>query len=450
MSRSRRSSIPSNPQLPAPRSPSSSSAATFRSAPPISLISSKPSGTTAICTSAHAYARSPTSPMSNMSASITAVSTQQPLGRRSSFSRPGSASSSSGTPTPARPIPISPTSPSGSRSSAHRDRDSNLAWAIRHNDVALIRDERAAIARRQAAERVAKGLPDNGNPQEELVDDSSGNESFEIEVMDTSHPPGMHGSSARVGAGAGVVRYNTGRRMSSLATYTGLPSPAGIGAHLGGPASYSVNLTLGGGGGGRPSSSIRSASPDRPGFGGGGEGGGRGQADSTSALARRPLSPYRSSMPIGPLTSLPPASARRAPSPARGSLFVSPSAPSVARRQPSPARARAPLPTGLRSPQTGPRIIHGFDVPSPSSARAPSPSGLPVSHSISRGRAGSMVASSGRGRGNREQEEREQRASRDFQVLDGMVVGGGGDRKGRTWGREGKEAEEKLRRGYGR
>ncbi|GAA5888310.1 hypothetical protein JCM5296_003284 [Sporobolomyces johnsonii] len=446
MSRPRRSSISSNPQLPSPRSPSSSFAATLHNPLSICLVSSKPSATTAICTSAHAYAQSPMSPMSNSGAGITAVRQQQ-LGRRSSFSRPGSASSSSGTPTPARPIAISPTSPSSKSPSARRERDSNLAWAIRHNDVALIRDERAAIARRQAAERAAKGVPDNASPQEEAVGDSSGNESFEIEVMDTSPPPGKHGSSARVGAGAGAVRYSTGRRMSSLATYTGLPGAAGMGGHLGGPASYSVNLTLGGGGGGggRPSSSIRSASPSRSGFGGGGGGG---QGSGTSALARRAPSPYRSSMPIGPLTSLPPTSARRAPSPARASLLVSPSAPSLARRQPSPARARAPSPASHRTPHAaGPRIIHGFDVPSPSSARAPSPSRLSVAHSISRGRAGSIVAASGLGRGNREQEEKEQRASRDFQVLDGM--GGGGDRKGRAWGREGKEAEERLRRGYG-
>ncbi|GAA5820785.1 hypothetical protein JCM10212_005578 [Sporobolomyces blumeae] len=357
---------------------------------------------------------------------------------------------------PSRPIPISPTSSYHGNYLAQRY--SNLEWAIRHNDEALMRTERAAIERYRQAEGQAR--------QDEVVSEES-DQSFEIQVKDVS-------KTRAVSSG---VKYSNGRRMSCLANYTGLPSPS-----TGDSSSYSVNLDGGYLKAPSRSTSARAPSPSRRSASGSTGGGG----------VRRPSSPYRASGLVSPLTSLPSpqhsrshreaSPSRRGASPSRPHYTASASDPiaSTIRRPPSPrgGGARPPSPSRHHSQPSGPgpaqtRVIHGFQVPATANAppRPPSPgrASHSHSHSISRGRAGSVSMAGGLGSGNSYQAAMEQQASRDFQILDGERYrgrsglagsgegegggGGGGGRAGRRRSSsrvDGRmtEAQERMRKGY--
>ncbi|GAA5848726.1 hypothetical protein JCM9279_002924, partial [Rhodotorula babjevae] len=156
------------------------------------------------------------------------------------------------------PIPISPSSPSAhSRSRpaapAHR-RDSTttsaLAAAIRSGDVGQLRGERRRTE--LVDSRFVRGVVGTVGPGD-LSDGSASGESYEVEVVDTraaaaaraaAASGGMgsgglvrgasgRGRSSTIGAGAAgaplvkpVPRYSSGRRLSCLATYEGLPIPS--------------------------------------------------------------------------------------------------------------------------------------------------------------------------------------------------------------------------------
>lgn len=444
MSYSRRSSFSGNNQLPSPRSPSSGShslnggGSMMRRAPSVHLAHPKPNVNTSFCPDKHSYSYlTPTSPIATSPSS-----TIRPSTRRSSFG-----SSTTIQPLP-RPIPISPSS-SFHGSSYLAQRNANLQWALRHNDQELMRTERAAIERYKQSEE-ARAL----NLDEAISDGSveSFEKSFEIPIQDTSRPP----------ISVGGVRYNTGRRMSSLANYQGLPVPPSLE-----PSSYSVNLN-----GGylqcHPSSSMRPPSPSSA------SNSRRLSQSSGGSGIRRPPSPYRASglvAPFSPLhdprSSSSTSSQRRHPSPARPHIPSSASDPTGAsiRRPPSrtgiirsasPSSRSSSSPNGSNQPPT--RIIHGFHLNSSPPVRSPSPArpAPPSNHSISRGRAGSVSFVAGLGGGNHQQEMMEFQASRDFEVLDGERRRGrhsegnkgmDGRKGGRTKG--GKlAAAERLRKGY--
>ncbi|GAA6008906.1 hypothetical protein JCM11491_003830 [Sporobolomyces phaffii] len=401
MSFPRRSSFsPGRTHPPSPLSQSCTSTSHRRS----SSSSVVPSG---IC-AGFFVASSPESPLSPLA--VSPSTTVRPRLRRASVS----SSSTTTIQPPSQPIPISP------RSSLHgsaylAQRQSNLEWALRHNDTELIRTERAAIERyKQAAAEVAGFHLDEAATS----DGTASVESFEIPIRDTSQAPASSG-----------VRYNTGRRMSCLATYTGLPAP---GPQPGEPASYFVALE-----GGYPhalpasTSCIVGTSP----VSGGGSG------------FYRPPSPYRSSSGIVPLSplfdpnrrdSLPPLSPTRPRIPSSisdptgsASLHRPRASPEGGADDAAPSfssrRESAPNST-LVSPTT--RIIHGFHIdrpsspprsvsPSAQSASSPSPAPAPA-HEISRGRAGSIASFvGGLGGGNSQQARMELQASRDIEVLEG-------------------------------
>jgi len=440
---SRRSSFSGNHQLPSPLSPTSGShslhggggSSSMRRGSSVHLAHPKPNLNTTFNPDNHSYsAMTPTSPIATSPSS-----TVRPSARRSSFG------SSTTIQAPSRPIPISPSS-SFHGSSYLAQRNANLQWAVRHNDQELMRTERAAIERYKQSE--GRGL----NLDEAISDGSveSFDKSFEIPIQDTSRPPMSTG-----------VKYNTGRRLSSLAFYEGLPVPPSLGE----PSSYSVNLN-GGYLQSQPSSSMRPPSPSSS------SGSRRLSQSSGGSGIRRPPSPYRASglvAPLSPLTdprSSPSSggSRRRNPSPARPHIPSSASDPTgiSIRRPPSPRtgiiRSASPSSRSSSSPgesnQPPTRIIHGFHLSSSSPARSPSPARPSPSsnHSISRGRAGSVSFVAGLGGGNHQQEMMEFQASRDFEVLDGERRRGRhseGSEGGRHRKKDGKlAAAERLRKGY--
>lgn len=215
---SRRSSFSGNHQLPSPLSPNSGShslngggGSSIRRGSSVHLAHPKPNVNTGFNPEQHSYsAMTPTSPIATSPSA-----TIRPGARRSSFGSSTTIQASS-------PIPISPSS-SFHGSNYLSQRNANLQWALRHNDQELMRTERAAIERYKQSE--GRGL----NLDEAISDGSaeSFEKSFEIPIQDTSRPPMSTG-----------VKYNTGRRLSSLAFYEGLPVPPSLGE----PSSYSVNL----------------------------------------------------------------------------------------------------------------------------------------------------------------------------------------------------------------
>ncbi|GAA5834263.1 hypothetical protein JCM11251_000586 [Rhodosporidiobolus azoricus] len=228
------------------------------------------------------------------------------------------------------PIPISPTSPTSFRPTAPRTnlptaglsgkgKETSLAHALRTNDAALLRVERGRYSSPSPIPQ--KGT---GASSDDAVSDGSG-ESFDVPIVDTSKgigAPSVHATSSalggrnRMGGGlmggggggggeaglVGGVRYSNGRRMSSLATYTGLPQPPQL-ANTDSPQSYhhpsqqaaSLNGRNGGGGGGEEG--LRYS------LSGLGSGSGR-RASHAGLVSVRPPSPVGNALkPVSPLTS---------------------------------------------------------------------------------------------------------------------------------------------------
>jgi len=436
----------------------------------LSPAGARSQASTALCTAAPADAtvvRAPTFSSSHDAGrprlSALASSSSIARGRSSSRTRVGPPS-----PAPevvrSSPIPISPSSPSAhSRSRAahppasalaHR-RDSAttsaLAAAIRSGDPGQLRAERRRTE--LVDSRFVRGVVGTVGPGD-LSDGSASGESYEVEVVDTRSAAaaaraasgGIGGlvrgasgrgrsSSTTLAGGAPLVkpvpRYSSGRRLSCLATYEGLPIPsplrgrpsAPVGAAAAEPElEYSLHGLRGGSSastGERPrvrriSSSAppaqqpsavahRPSSPAPEGFKSGGMSPLTRAIGAMSAAAppRRPSSPgpglgaRRASSPVGPRPSglvaaagASPSSAggagsyrgsqgggsvRRAPSPSpgarTGTLLGGSSSSAVA----SPPRPRAPSPARTAS---GTKVVYGFDAP----ARPGSPTPSRTSH----------------------------------------------------------------------
>ncbi|GAA6050050.1 hypothetical protein JCM3770_001933 [Rhodotorula araucariae] len=382
--------------------------------------------TTAVCSGALAEATVVRAPLGkDAGARPRLIAYAPPRPWSSSHNRPGEL-----TP-PAAPIPISPASPSGH---GHH-RELALAAAIRTGDPGGV-----LLAERRRAEFVDTGIvraPADGDEGSEV----GSAESFEVDIVDTrGGVPSTLVRAPSKGSGHGVSgfakplpRYATGRRLSCLATYEGLPIPPQLrGGHSAGGSNmheaepdlhYSLHgLRLGGdsGLGGAERPRVRQLSSSAP-------------PPPPSAMYR-PSSPapagFKSS--LSPLTrstaccvprrpSSPDLGVRRASSPARpcpsrlvaasppvcrgegGSTFGSvrcasfPSpggtgattddgnlAPLSARRASSPHPPRALASSPPHGPGGVPRIVHGFDAP----ARAPSPSHMSSSSAAAAAAAG--------------------------------------------------------------
>ncbi|GAA5955094.1 hypothetical protein JCM3765_003193 [Sporobolomyces pararoseus] len=370
------------------------------------------------------------------------------------------------------PIPISPPTSPLHGPSYLAQRQANLNWAIRHNDTELIRTERAAIERYKQELADSYGLSLEGGGSTGTSSGGTGSiESFDIPIRDTS----------QTSCGGGV-RYSTGRRMSCLANYEGLPVTT-----AGESSDYFV--ALGGGGEGEERKARSRYSPVAT---------GPSSPSASSSTRRSPVrtsgrrasSPYRPSgivVPFSPLLDSQPSSTLDNPQSASNSIpsscFILPDPSTTSESEGNEGNAAIespvpfrPLSTDLSSTFTPPtRIIHGFHVDSSSSSStssdSPSPSASsqaqsirpptpPSAHSICRGRAGSVSFIGGLGCGNVQQERMELQASRDIEVLDREAMrrekrgvsrdsrdGVARVRGGRT--KDGKvAAAERLRKGY--
>ncbi|BGP38883.1 hypothetical protein JCM10449v2_002821 [Rhodotorula kratochvilovae] len=435
----------------APLSPSSAYDAPLRRTPSSHLLSSlngHAPATTAVCSGALAQAtvvRAPSLPEAGARPRLTAYAAPRSSSRTRAREHPPPPQTSA-------PIPISPTSPSAH---AHR-RESALAAAIRTGDAGALRAERRRtemLDSRLVHASAGAGAGDDGS------EEGSG-ESYEVEIVDTrggasgglvraasgssrasGGTVGRNGAGGNGGLAKPLPRFATGRRLSCLATYEGLPIPPQLrGGHSVGGSSvhepepelnYSLHgLRLGASGGAperprvrRLSSSApppqqamhRPPSPAPEAF----KSSVSPLTRSTSGAPRRPSSPgpgmgtgvRRASSPAGPrpsgLVAAAPSpgsgggsafgSVRRAPSPSpgggnglRGSSLAAHS--STVSSSPRPSHARAPSPA--RGPGGTPRIVHGFDAPArpPSPSRSSSASPLtrhgtyPSSHAPSAGR----------------------------------------------------------------
>ncbi|GAA5945188.1 hypothetical protein JCM3775_003691 [Rhodotorula graminis] len=456
---------------------------TLRRTPSSHLLSSagaRSQASTALCTAAPAEATVVRAP--SFSTPHDAAGSRRLGGLASSSSSMSRGRSSSrtrvGPPSPApevvrsSPIPISPSSPSAhSRSRAAsrhvlaQRRDSStttsaLAAAIRSGDPTQLRAERRRTE--LVDSRFVRGVVGTVGPGD-LSDGSASGESYEVEVVDTRAQAAaraaasgglVRGASGRgrststVGAGAPLVkpvpRYSSGRRLSCLATYEGLPIPTPMRGRPAGAAEPELEYSLHGLRGGssastgerprvrRISSSApgpqqqpspvahRPSSPAPEGFKSGGMSpltraiGGM----STAAAPRRPSSPgpgiglgaRRASSPVGPRPSglvaaagASPSSAggagsyrgsqgsgsvRRAPSPspgARSSTLVGSSSAVT-----SPPRPRAPSPARTAS---GTKVVYGFDAPARPASPTPSrPSHMTTPHALARPPSPSLAA----------------------------------------------------------
>ncbi|BGP14898.1 hypothetical protein JCM10213_003745 [Rhodosporidiobolus nylandii] len=524
MHRPRRSSITSPPSgLALPSSPPSSSSSALRRSPSGQLLSrmSSPTATVAVCTapspqpalasSGGARARRSMSPSASSGDA-------EGRGRRLSFSRSRS-----------QPIPISPTSPRASSSphptappapaaarkpalGAHPNRESTLVFALRNNDAALLRTSHSAYtaARPSQKDNISEGSEGSG---------SGSGESYDVPIVDTSRPAlssriAAPAASAKAGGLVGGVRYQNGWRMSSLASYTGLPQPptlAGLQLAEGYPAvktTEEVRYSLSGlnlarrgsapgsiAAGRAPSPAPGALSPVSPLTSSSAYGQGR---RSNSPAGPRPSglvapaasSPYTGSAGTPGTASLLGSSSgggslRRPPSPAASGLGRSSSA-----RAPSPARssllssgggsARAPSPGRAGSSGGGgPTVVKGFDAPRPPSpglagggrhasslarSRSASHTSYHAPPSLSHAGAStypqSSPLSSAGGTTTRPRsrlanpgldQRLEVRASRDFEALDEYYERRReGGRREEQERRERREAEERLRRGYDR
>ncbi|GAA5893271.1 uncharacterized protein JCM6883_007616 [Sporobolomyces salmoneus] len=310
---------------------------------------------------------------------------------------------------PSRPIPISPRSSLYGTTSYLAQRQSNLEWALAHNDVELIRAERAAI------ERYKQSSVDDGSNSslgnEASISEGTGSiESFEIPIKDTSQAPTTSG-----------IKFNTGRRLSCLANYTGLAVPA-----AGESSVYSVALEGGGGGEVYPPIEAPPSLSSIP---------GPSRRSSKPSNIRRPPSPYPTSsssgiIPLSPVCDAPPSSPidRNLPlAPASTVLNGNRSESSENSEGKNNHRRSSSSSSASPSPNLPPtRVIYGFHINSSSSRssspfRTPSPhptSPNASSHSICRGRAASVSYVGGLGGGNAQQERMELQASRDIEVLD--------------------------------
>ncbi|GAA6018408.1 hypothetical protein JCM10207_000883 [Rhodosporidiobolus poonsookiae] len=398
MQRPRRSSLssPLAPSTPSSArrslSPSAGPSPGLKRIPSSHLLSRPSPASAALCTAPSAGA-SPAA-VSSLAHSPSAGGGRA---RRLSLSSPSPLASSARR---SHPIPISPTeSPHASPSALHARHhpphgqgqgETTLARALRHNDPSLIRDERARLAPSQAH---AYG----GRRREESSDGSGSGESYDVPIVDVSRAGTVRSSGWSSGGGTvlppssgagglvGGVRYSNGRRMSSLATYTGLPQPpqlVGIGGVGGGVVSareepalrYSLS-GLGAAGG------KREASPG-PGAGAGGRrasiSGGSG-----SGIVRVPTPGAGPTRPVAPLSLSKPG---RAPSP-------------------SPGPGLAALHTRRASSPTGPRPGPGLLMPASLTTGTGSVSGSALSStpgsgsaalrrapSPARGRSGSLAS----------------------------------------------------------
>ncbi|GAA6029576.1 hypothetical protein JCM8097_000946 [Rhodosporidiobolus ruineniae] len=366
---------------------SASSSSNLRRSPSSHLLSRLvPNATTAVCTAPSA---------ASLPASSSREAPHRP--RRLSTSNPVHRSA---------PIPISPTSPprlapavkhpaTAARGAKERgavgERDQpyygagggqdDLAYAIRHNDAALLYQQRG----RYTSASILPPASKSGQGGEGSGSDGS-DASYDVPIVDTSraallagggaYAPPTSGAGAGAGGLVGGVRYSNGRRMSSLATYTGLPQPPEL-ANL--DRGRSLGLGLGG-----PLTSPGAAASGRedlrysiP------------ASTSASMSGRRPPSPAGNALkPVLPLTRTEPAvpttsSLRRPPSPARagGGLFGG-----LTRRASSPVGTR-PSAASLLGGGGG----NGGATPS-----TPGTSSLLSSSSAALGRSSSTSTSSAR------------------------------------------------------
>lgn len=339
-------------------------------------------------------------------------------------------------PTTTRPIPISPRSSLDVGSSDYlSQRRSNLDWAIRHGDAELIRTERAAIERYKQTLVETYGVDSDSVSGTSSGASGSSAESNEIPIHDVTatHAKTMDRASGGGGGARGGLRYDTGRRLSCLATYTGFPVPPSWGES----PSYSVALE-GSLGAFAPHESV--------------------EPEVHSKLRRAP-SPYPRAGRVVPLEPVrcdsPPRRPGRESSPARSfdSPFISnPTPQRLEERDDSDESTRAHVDEVRRPPRSddsppsscsiahATRVIHGFHInachstaspssspslsPAPSPLHSPSPPspgpGETSPHVICRGRAASVgnLVCGGLGGGNVQQARMELQASRDIEVLD--------------------------------
>ncbi|GAA5893941.1 hypothetical protein JCM8208_001286 [Rhodotorula glutinis] len=449
---------------------------TLRRTPSSHLLSSagaRSQASTAVCTAAPADARAPsfTSPHEGTRPHLSALASSSSMSRGRSSSR-----TRVGPPSPApeivrsSPIPISPSSPSAhSRSraahpqSARRDSTttttttSALAAAIRSGDPTQLRDARRRTELVDA--RFVRGVVGTVGPGD-LSDGSASGESYEVEVVDTRAQAAarsgglVRGASGRgrsgstVGTGAPLVkpvpRYSSGRRLSCLATYEGLPIPTPLRGRTGAPGGvgagepeleYSLHGLRGGSSAStaerprvrrisssappaqqqqqqqQPQQPHRPSGPAPEGFKSGGMSpltraiGGM----STAAAPRRPSSPgpglgaRRASSPVGPRPSGLVAAAGASPSSAGGGTgsYRGSQGSGSMRRAPSPSpgarsstllgssssavisspRPRAPSPARTAS---GTKVVYGFDAPARPASPTPSRTSHTTPHTLAR------------------------------------------------------------------
>ncbi|GAA5974595.1 hypothetical protein JCM5350_001210 [Sporobolomyces pararoseus] len=353
---------------------------------------------------------------------------------------------------PSEPIPISPPISPLLGPNYLAQRQANLDWAIRHKDHELIRTERAAIERykQELAESFGLSLEEGGSTG--CSSQGTGSiESFEIPIRDTSQT-----------SSCGGLKYSTGRRMSCLANYEGLPVP-----RVGESSDYFVAL------GGRREEGERTRGYRYSPVGIDSSGCSSTRRSPVRTSDRRASSPFRPSgmvAPFSPLFNSQPSSALdddpSASDSKESSFYIlpNPSTTSESEGKEQTNVVESPLPfrppsTESSAPLTPPtRIIHGFHIDSSStsstSSESPSPSASsqaqsirpptpPSTHSICRGRAGSVSFIGGLGCGNVQQERMELQASRDIEVLDREAL----KREKRGVSRDSKEGVARVRGG---
>ncbi|GAA5861808.1 hypothetical protein JCM8547_008559 [Rhodosporidiobolus lusitaniae] len=342
-----------------PPSPSSFSSSNLRRTPSSHLLSRALPSNPTICTAPPSAASPSHAPHPSSSSS------SAPRTRRLSLS------GSSSTPLQrSAPIPISPTSPPRSSPSggakdriSHRDRglvgagggarETNLAQAIRYNDPHLLRREAQAHGRLESSSSSsAAGAKRGGKAVREDAgsegSDGSG-ESYDVPIIDTSRAGGQALTAAALsglgkvptsGAGkVGGVKYSNGRRMSSLATYTGLPQPPCL--VPGGVSGGAIGHGNGAGGGGRGEGEGFQYSLG--GLSRTGSSGGARRASISTGMVRPPSPAGNALKSVHPLTSSTTGgggATRRPPSPARTALGAG------LRRASTPTGSR-PLPSQL-------------------------------------------------------------------------------------------------------
>ncbi|CDR49160.1 RHTO0S23e01948g1_1 [Rhodotorula toruloides] len=308
-----------------------------------------------------------------------------PLNTSHSPSSAVSAVSSAPPATPSRPIPISPPS-------AHSTPNS-LPHA---GGRAALEGSSNRSHRRREGEEEEEGEESEGG---------GGGASFTIPIIDTRLLPPLRSSGAPTSTlaagGAAAARGAGGRRLSSLASYTGLPGPPqGSGAGAGGAGGDELRYSL---------ASFRSSYAQgqaqaqglgrRPSVGGSGIV--RPPSPAPEAFARGTVGPLTSSggaagevkrgrresvvLGQGSLAALASTTtgggtARRAPSPARphahapGASGASGLVRSASTSRQSQNAARSPSPAPAPARGDSPRVVRGFDPPlASSSQRAPSP-----------------------------------------------------------------------------